>query len=163
MFPKEYWSDTETLVAFIPSHSPPKNIKPTAVKALIFKNDQLLLTKVPRGWDFPGGHIEQRETPEEALVREVIEETGIDLISYKMIGYLQLTKMKENELNFKYPTIAAIVIFISNNFTTRQDYDYSQYEANTSKFVPINQLGKFHHNWTALKPELLRYALTLNS
>jgi len=28
-------------------------------------------------WCFPGGHIEQGETPEEAAVREVLEETGI--------------------------------------------------------------------------------------
>jgi 8-oxo-dGTP diphosphatase len=30
-------------------------------------------------WNFPGGHIEEGETPEEACIREVKEETGFEI------------------------------------------------------------------------------------
>jgi 8-oxo-dGTP diphosphatase len=36
----------------------------------------------PHHWDLIGGHVEEGETPEEALVREVKEELDIDLKEY---------------------------------------------------------------------------------
>lgn len=37
-------------------------------------------------WIGVGGHVEDQETPEECLVREVKEETGFTLTSYKFRG-----------------------------------------------------------------------------
>jgi 8-oxo-dGTP diphosphatase len=36
----------------------------------------------PNHWDLIGGHVENEETPEEALVREFKEELGLDLKEY---------------------------------------------------------------------------------
>ena len=30
-----------------------------------------------RGWEIPGGHLEEGESPEEAMIRELREETGL--------------------------------------------------------------------------------------
>ena len=44
--------------------------------AIAFEGDRFLMVwhKGRRGWEMPGGHIEDGETPEEALRREIWEE-----------------------------------------------------------------------------------------
>ena len=55
-------------------------------KAVIREGEKYLLLKrspdakvYPDRWDFPGGKLDQGETAEEAVVREVKEETGLDV------------------------------------------------------------------------------------
>lgn len=62
------------------------------IAAIILENDKgefLLYLRdnkpgipFPAHWDLIGGHVEEGETPEEALVREVKEELDIDLKEY---------------------------------------------------------------------------------
>lgn len=62
------------------------------ISAIILENDngEFLLAlrdnkpgiPFPNHWDLIGGHVEEGETPEEALVREVKEELDIDLKEY---------------------------------------------------------------------------------
>ena len=52
--------------------------------ALIDRDNRVLLAQRPEGksmaglWEFPGGKVEDGETPEAALIRELEEELGID-------------------------------------------------------------------------------------
>ena len=46
-------------------------------------------------WEFPGGKIEQNETKEEALVREIKEELKSDI---KVIRYIGVSKHEYNDL-----------------------------------------------------------------
>ena len=53
--------------------------------ALIDRDGRVLLAQRPEGksmaglWEFPGGKLEEGETPEAALVRELHEELGIEI------------------------------------------------------------------------------------
>lgn len=67
-------------VKFVLSDLLPPHELITSASAFAFEGDRLLLTQLKsRGWDLPGGHIEEGETPEEAVRREVYEESGAAL------------------------------------------------------------------------------------
>lgn len=63
--------------------SPDKKIIFVVAAALIDSDGKILITQRPEGkamaglWEFPGGKIEDGETPEYALCRELREELGI--------------------------------------------------------------------------------------
>ncbi|WP_342345627.1 8-oxo-dGTP diphosphatase MutT [Falsirhodobacter halotolerans] len=56
-----------------------------AAVALVDDRGRILLAQRPEGksmaglWEFPGGKVEEGETPEAALVRELAEELGIEV------------------------------------------------------------------------------------
>lgn len=65
--------------------------KPGISAAIITSGDRVLMVrrKVKEGelsWQFPAGGIEDGETPEEAAVRETLEETGLKVEATRLIG-----------------------------------------------------------------------------
>ncbi|MGE7602349.1 NUDIX hydrolase [Peribacillus sp. NPDC097675] len=69
--------------------TPPKHIVSAAT---IVTNEQgeILLIKGPRrGWEMPGGQVEEGESLKEAAKRETKEETGIDIEVMKFCGIFQ--------------------------------------------------------------------------
>lgn len=69
------------------------------VAAIIHKDNKILATKRGYGefinqWEFPGGKIEENETKEEALKREIREELNIDI---------EITNFAL-DLEYQYPT-----------------------------------------------------------
>jgi 8-oxo-dGTP diphosphatase len=59
--------------------------------ALVLENGRILLQKRPPGrsmaglWEFPGGKLEDGETPEQALVRELSEELAIGIDAANLV------------------------------------------------------------------------------
>ncbi len=67
------------------------NPAPTA-SALVMRDGLLLLTRRAREpfagwWDLPGGFVEPLELPEDAAVRELREETGLDIRIERLLGF----------------------------------------------------------------------------
>ena len=64
------------------------------VAAVIKKENKIFCTQRGYGdfkgyWEFPGGKIEDGETPQEALVREIKEELDIDIKTGDLIGTVE--------------------------------------------------------------------------
>ena len=104
--------------------------------ALVFRrfhgNTELLLIKHANGghWSFPKGHVESGETEIETALREIKEETGIDVI-------IDLSFREVISYSPKKDTQKDVVYFIAR----AQNYDYTPQEEEISqiKWVEINR------------------------
>jgi 8-oxo-dGTP diphosphatase len=66
---------------------PPKHIVATSVLVVHPDTDEILLIKSPkRGWEFPGGQVEEGEDLITATQRECEEETGVQITVGALVG-----------------------------------------------------------------------------
>lgn len=87
---------------------------------------RVLLLRVYRNWDFPKGALESDETPIEAAIREVREETGI------------------HDLNFKLGYAYAETQPYAHNKIARYYLAWTQQDLNTLPINPV--LGRAEHH-----------------
>jgi len=65
-----------------------------AVGAVAVLDDALLVVRRGHGpaageWSVPGGHVELGETLQAAVVREVLEETGLEVVVDRFLGWVE--------------------------------------------------------------------------
>ena len=85
----------------------------TSTAIIPFQEDKILLIKrntVPfKGyWALPGGRMEPGENIEQTIVREVKEETGLDVVIDRVVGEYIEKGCKDNVEYEYYPTCFAI-------------------------------------------------------
>ena len=82
----KYWHDL--LVPVLRHDSPP-----TVPQAIVLQGQQVLLVQRdnPRFWELPGGSMAPGETVEQAVVREVQEETGVRVEIVELLGWYERT------------------------------------------------------------------------
>jgi 8-oxo-dGTP pyrophosphatase MutT (NUDIX family) len=120
---------------------PPKHIVSAATIVLNEEKEILLINGPWRGWEMPGGQVEEGESLKDAAIRETKEETGIDIEVLKFCGIFQnvnksicntlflgkpiggkLTTSSESlEVGF-YPIEQALKMVTVGNFRQRIEY-----------------------------------------
>ena len=73
--------------------------------AIVFDaNNQVLLLKhryrSGSGWGIPGGFIERKEQPIDALRRELLEEVGLEITDVKIVHARSFTQLQQIEILF---------------------------------------------------------------
>ncbi|WP_445491659.1 NUDIX hydrolase [Niallia sp. 03133] len=68
---------------------PPKHIVSAATVILNDKKELLLIKGPRRGWEMPGGQVEEGESLKDAAIRETKEESGIDIEVTRFCGVFQ--------------------------------------------------------------------------
>ena len=114
-----------------------------SVYGVIINEGKILLSRQWDGYDLPGGAIELGETIEKALIREVKEETGVDVRLGKIIScedsFFKLPKDKK--------PVQSILIYyqcdliggeISTDYLSEDEKTY----ASKAEWVELSKIGK---------------------
>ena len=111
------------------------NIRVTGV---LIENNKILLVKQnvndKRNWSLPGGKLEQGETIEQGIIREMKEETGLDVEVVRLL-YLCDVSASDNTLlhmTFLLKRVAGDIELPTNEFESNPIYDV--------EFIPISDL-----------------------
>jgi 8-oxo-dGTP diphosphatase len=117
--------------------------KVVAVAIIINENDELLLVKrniepAIGEWAFPSGYVDNKEAVENAVVREVKEETNLDIGVEKLIG------VYSNSGN-------PVILIVYSTFPVGGELR-SGAECQEVKWFRLDNIPKlpFHHDYTIL-------------
>ena len=119
----------------------------TSTAIIPFPNDQILLIKrntVPFKdyWALPGGRMDPGETVEQTIVREVKEETGLDVAIVRVVGEYVEKGIKDDLEYEYYPT--CFVVKVVGGEIKRQESEIQETRLFSLNAIP--ELLAFEHN-----------------
>ncbi|MED5051309.1 NUDIX hydrolase [Anoxybacillus sp. UARK-01] len=153
------WGEAKVRLTWNPDTQLPPRHLITSAHAFCFQDGKLLLVNLNhRGWDFPGGHMEQGETPTECVKREAYEEGYVRgscfLLGHIVVDHSANPKWDESS---PYPKIGYQVFY---RMDIEQVLDFEgKYESVERIFINPNEVIDYYHDWNELYQEILYRAI----
>ena len=111
------------------------------ITGILIENNEILLVQQKlsdkRNWSLPGGRLERGETLSQGLIREMKEETGLDVEIIRMLYLCDVAASSNTILHitFLIKRIGGEIELPSNEFDENPIHDV--------KFVPISELVQY--------------------
>jgi 8-oxo-dGTP pyrophosphatase MutT (NUDIX family) len=124
-------------------------------RAYCFYHGKLVIVYSPKKnfWTPPGGSIEPGESPEEAVAREVREETNMEVIYQEPIGYLDITSPDGAVRH----TNSFCIVRPIGDFVADPDGDITEI-----KYIDPKDHKEYFPNWGKIGDHVMARALELN-
>jgi 8-oxo-dGTP diphosphatase len=152
------WGKQLVSLTWIESDTLPADYSITSTHGVCFSDDKVVLVNLDsRGWDFPGGHMEDGETPEECFAREAMEEACIEG-RVKMIGYILVDNTVDPDfVPSKYPPVGCQMYY-------RMDIEKvlpfsAEFESSERGFFAVSDVPNQHPRWHAVNQSILDAAV----
>ncbi|NOU94269.1 NUDIX domain-containing protein [Paenibacillus sp. LMG 31456] len=110
------------------------------VTGILIENEQILLVKQQvsnsRAWSLPGGRVEQGETLEDSIVRELLEETGLHTRVVRLLYLCDVPQANPSliHISFLMERMEGELTLPTNEFDKNPITDV--------RMVPFEQLGE---------------------
>ncbi len=126
----------------------------SGVHAYCFLNDKLVVVySEGKGWTPPGGGVEMNETPEDAVYREVAEETNMRVIKQALLGFQDISGPK----GITTQTRSVCLVESNGEFVSDPDGEITEI-----RLIDPAEYKKYF-DWGEIGDHLMKQALELRS
>jgi 8-oxo-dGTP diphosphatase len=115
-----------------------------SVYGIVIKNDKILLSKqFGDKYDIPGGGLDLGELPEEGVIREIKEETGIDAKNPRLVELVNSYFYSAHAKKESYQCLMMYYVceYAGGELSTEGFDEYEKQYAEMAEWLPLEQLN----------------------
>lgn len=143
-----YWIDGQnnSVETYLSDELPDAKLCASAY-AFVFKDNKILQTELKKGerperrLDIPGGHIDEGESAEQAVIRETFEETGVHVKNPKPVAYIKITTHEPKQENSRYPHPTGYMVFYLCDVENEEHFEGNE-DTHGRVWLPFDELSK---------------------